>query len=78
MQAQTDKHSEFRIAILRAALETILREVEGPTRPYSTDSYLPAHIIDSARAALAAAEQEQAQRQQIDGILREIENAQQR
>ena len=65
MQAQTEQHSEIKLAILRAALETILREVEGPTRPYSTDSYLPAHIIDSARAALAAAAEQQ---QQAAGI----------
>jgi len=59
MQAQTEQHSEFKLAILRAALETILREVDGPTRPYSTDSYLPQHIIDNARAALAAAAEQQ-------------------
>lgn len=73
MQAQTEQHSEFRLAILRAALETILREVDGPARPYSADSYLPKHIIDNARAALAAAAEQQ---QQAAGILRELGNAQ--
>lgn len=37
------------------ALHDILAEVDGPGRPYSTDSYLPAHLIEMARAALLKA-----------------------
>lgn len=38
-------------SLLTVALRAILREVEGK-RPYSADSYLPAHLIDLAKAAL--------------------------
>ena len=34
------------------ALEAILQEAGGADRPYSTDSYLPSHLIESARTAL--------------------------
>lgn len=37
--------------LLAVALRAILREVEG-RRPYSADSYLPAHLIELAKAAL--------------------------
>lgn len=36
------------------ALRSILAEVTPGTRPYSGDSYLPHHIVESARTALAA------------------------
>lgn len=31
------------------ALQAILAEVIGPERPYSVDSYLPAHLIEQAQ-----------------------------
>lgn len=37
---------------LRDALAAVLAEVDGPGRPYSTDSYLPHHIVVQARRAL--------------------------
>lgn len=37
--------------LLAVALRAILREVEG-RRPYSADSYLPAHLVELAKAAL--------------------------
>lgn len=37
---------------LRDALAAVLIEVDGPARPYSTDSYLPPHIVAQARRAL--------------------------
>lgn len=42
---------------VQAALVAILCEViDYPkTRPYSSDSYLPAHLVEQASAALAAA-----------------------
>ena len=39
---------------MAAALRSILAEVTPGQRPYSGDSYLPQHIIDAARAALAS------------------------
>lgn len=42
---------------LAAALRAILAEVTPGIRPYSSDSYLPHHLIDAARAALAANDQ---------------------
>lgn len=41
---------------LADALRSVLAEVTPGTRPYSGDSYLPHHIIESARAALEAHE----------------------
>lgn len=35
-----------------AALRAILAEVTPGQRPYSTDSYLPDHLVNAARAAL--------------------------
>lgn len=40
---------------LLAALTAILMEVDGSARPYSADSYLPAHLLDAARAAATKA-----------------------
>lgn len=37
------------------ALESIVFECKGPSKPYSSDSYLPEKLIDQARAAIAAA-----------------------
>ena len=37
---------------IHAALSAIVAEVDGPARPYSTDSWLPHHLLDQARAAL--------------------------
>jgi len=44
-------------AAVQAALVAILAEViDYPKqRPYSSDSYLPAHLVEQASAALAAA-----------------------
>ena len=39
-----------------AALQAVLAEIEGPNRPYSTDSWLPSHLADQVRAAIAKAE----------------------
>ena len=36
-----------------AALRAILAEVTPGNRPYSGDSYLPDHLVDAARLALA-------------------------
>lgn len=38
--------------LLREALRAVLDEIDGPQRPYSTDSYLPEHIVEQARRAL--------------------------
>lgn len=37
---------------IEAALRAILSEVQPGQRPYSSDSYLPAHLIEQAQAAL--------------------------
>lgn len=39
------------------ALRAILAEVTPGQRPYSSDSYLPDHMVEAARAALALADQ---------------------
>lgn len=36
--------------VMRDALQAVLDEIDGP--PYSTDSYLPAHIVEQVRRAL--------------------------
>jgi prefoldin subunit 5 len=40
-------------ARIREALQAIVDEVSGGLVPYSSDSYLPAHLVEQARAALA-------------------------
>jgi hypothetical protein len=40
-------------AVIEAALRGILLEVTPGSRPHSSDSFLPAHLVDTARAALA-------------------------
>lgn len=40
------------ITTTEAALRAILREVEPGQRPYSSDSYLPDHLVKAAQAAL--------------------------
>ena len=47
-----------------AALRAILAEVTPGIRPYSGDSYLPDHLIDVARLALAQHDQQDTQAQQ--------------
>ena len=42
---------------LADTLRAILAEVTPGTRPYSGDSYLPDHLIDAARLALATHDQ---------------------
>lgn len=42
---------------LSETLRAILGEVTPGTRPFSSDSYLPDHLIDQARAALAEHDQ---------------------
>lgn len=37
---------------IETALRAILAEVTPGQRPYSSDSYLPGHLVDSARSAL--------------------------
>ncbi len=39
-------------ARLRGALQAIVDEVSDGLTPYSLDSYLPAHLVEQARAAL--------------------------
>ena len=39
-----------------AALQAVLAEIDGPDRPHSTDSCLPAHLAHQVRAAIAKAE----------------------
>lgn len=41
------------------ALRAIIEEVAGVGQPYSTDSYLPAHLIHDARQAIERHEREQ-------------------
>ena len=41
------------------ALRAIIEEVSGARPPYSTDSYLPAHLIHDARQAIEQYEREQ-------------------
>ena len=38
-----------------AALQAVLAEIDGPERPYSTDSWLPAHLAHQVRVAVANA-----------------------
>lgn len=38
--------------MLRAALQAIVNEVSAGLVPYSSDSYLPVHLVEQARAAL--------------------------
>jgi len=40
---------------LLAALQAIVEEADGTSKPYSSDSYLPPHLIQAARAAIAKA-----------------------
>jgi hypothetical protein len=40
------------ITTIESALRSILQEVTPGQRPYSTDSYLPTHLVQAARAAL--------------------------
>ena len=40
---------------LLAALQAIVEEADGPGKPYSGDSYLPPHLIEMARKAIADA-----------------------
>jgi hypothetical protein len=49
---------------LADALRAILAEVTPGTRPYSGDSYLPGHLIDAARLALAEHDQQDTAAQQ--------------
>ncbi|CUI61141.1 hypothetical protein [Achromobacter sp. 2789STDY5608628] len=46
---------QSRIDGLQAALRAIVAECCGPARPYSDDSYLPAHFLEAALAALEGA-----------------------
>lgn len=41
------------------ALKAIIEEVAGASQPFSTDSYLPTHLIHDARQAIEAHEREQ-------------------
>ena len=40
---------------LLAALQALVAELDGPGKPYSTDSYAPPHFIETAKAAIAKA-----------------------
>ena len=40
---------------LLAALQAIVAELDGPGRPYSSDSYAPEHFVTAAKAAIAKA-----------------------
>ena len=49
---------------LADTLRAILAEVASDTRPYSGDSYLPDHIVQAARLALATHDQQDTAAQQ--------------
>ena len=40
---------------LLAALQALVAELDGPGKPYSSDSYAPPQFIETARAAIAKA-----------------------
>lgn len=40
---------------LLAALQALVAELDGPGKPYSSDSYAPPHFIETAKAAIAKA-----------------------
>ena len=40
---------------LLAALQALVAELDGPGKPYSSDSYAPPHLIESAKAAIVKA-----------------------
>ena len=44
-------------------LRAIVEEVAGISQPFSTDSYLPAHLIHDARQAIEQYEREQEESQ---------------
>jgi len=44
-----------------AALKAIVEEVAGHAKPFSADSYLPAHLIHDARSVLEQAERQRAE-----------------
>ena len=46
------------------ALRAILAELSPGNRPFSSDSYLPDHLLDQARAALATHDQQDTAAQQ--------------
>lgn len=46
------------ITTIESALRNILQEVTPGQRPYSTDSYLPSHLVQAAQAALDGNSQE--------------------
>ena len=46
------------------ALRAILAEVAPGTRPFSTDSYLPDHLVNTARLALATHDEQDIAAQQ--------------
>lgn len=53
MSAQhTPWHLTDEEAAMLEALKAVLAECDGPDR-YSLDSYLPAHLVDKVRAAIA-------------------------
>ena len=51
-------------------LKAIVEEVAGASQPYSTDSYLPAHLIHDARMAIEAHERDKALAEDISLRLR--------
>ncbi len=53
MSPTTDSTGPDPLSPALAALRAIVQEIDGPGRPYSTDSWLPHHLLDQARAALA-------------------------
>ena len=58
---------------LADTLRAILAEVTPDTRPYSGDSYLPDHLIDAARLALAQHEQQDTASQQQTEVAQALE-----
>ncbi|MFZ2219800.1 MAG: hypothetical protein WAV85_14115 [Rhodoferax sp.] len=62
-----------RFTTTEAALRAILAEVTPGTRPYSSDSYLPAHLIDAAKAALASQDEAETPTQQNTQIAQALD-----
>jgi len=54
MATRTQGATAPKTPTLETALRAIMAEVTPGIRPYSTDSWLPDHLIEAAQAALAA------------------------
>ena len=55
MSAQYVYSIEAAAPDLLAALQALVAELDGPGKPYSSDSYAPPHFIETAKAAIVKA-----------------------